>query len=340
MEKLRCAVIGLGRLGYQHAANLAGGIPQAELVAVSDVSQSSLDRFSKDHPAVKQYRMYQDILERDDIDAVVIASSTSSHGQVLKDTILSGKPAFLEKPLSLDWKEAVSLDELTNEKRAFVQLGFMRRFDTAYVKAKDTIAGGKIGEAISIQCISRDPGCPPIAFAKTSGGLIMDLCVHDIDLCRWFFGTEVTEVYARGAVLRYPDLGEIGDIDHVNIDLTFANGKVASLEGSRNSQYGYDVRTEIVCSEGALSIGGVQKQGLSVHDSEGTCQASVQGFLERFEGAYLKEMRQFVQDVASKKGASRVGVVDGVKAMEIALAANESMRLHKPITIDEWKTEA
>lgn len=337
MERLRCAAIGLGRLGYRHAANLAGSISQAELVAVSDVSQASLDNFGASYPDVQQYLDYHEILKRDDIDAVIIASSTSSHGQVLKETILSGKPAFLEKPLSLDWDEAVELDRLTAEKKAFVQLGFMRRFDHAYVGAKKQIASGAIGEPVSMLGISRDPGCPPIEFAKKSGGLIVDLCVHDIDLCRWFFDSEVTEVYARGAVVRYPELGEIGDIDHVNIELTFANGKVASLEGSRNSRYGYDVRTEIVCTEGAVNIGGVQQAGLSVFDPSGTRQSSIPGFLERFEAAYLVELAQFVRDVLQKKESPAVSVSDGVRAMEAALAANESMRLNKPITIEQWK---
>ncbi|WP_320121851.1 Gfo/Idh/MocA family oxidoreductase [uncultured Sphaerochaeta sp.] len=339
MERLRCAAIGLGRLGYRHATNLAGSIPQSDLVAVSDVSQATLDAFSVSYPEVQQHLNYQDILKRDDIDAVVIASSTSSHGQVLRDTILSGKPAFLEKPLSMDWYEAVELERLAMEKKAFVQLGFMRRFDRSYVEAKEQIVSGTMGEPVSILGISRDPGCPPIAFAKTSGGLVLDLCVHDIDLCRWFFNSEITEVYARGAVVRYPELGEIGDIDHVNIELTFSNGKVASLEGSRNSQYGYDVRTEIVCSKGSMNVGSVQQQGLTVLDAGGTRQYSVPGFLERFYDAYRMEMQQFVLDVLKKKEAPAVTVMDGVRTLEVALAANESMRLNRPITIDQWKSE-
>ncbi len=333
MDRLRCAVIGLGRLGFKHAANLAGVIPQAELVAVSDVSQDSLDFFVSRYPQVQPYSDYQDILKRSDVDAVVIASSTSTHAEVLKATILAGKPAFCEKPLSLNWEEALELQALVEERNAFVQLGFMRRFDSAYVGAKHHIESGAIGKPVSLLGISRDPSCPPIAFAEKSGGLIMDLCVHDIDLGRWFLGSEVTEVYARGAVVRYPELGKIGDIDHVNLELTFANGTVASLEGSRNSQYGYDVRTEVLCSEGAVNIGTIQQQGLSLLNAQGTQKSSVIGFLERFEQAYRAELEQFVSDVR-EGNAPAVGVADGVKTMEVALAANESMRLHKPITID------
>ena len=332
MKKLRCAVIGLGRLGSRHATNLAGVLSQAELVAVSDVSKDSLDRFRSEYPDIKQYSDYRDILKNNEVDAVIIASSTSTHAQILKETILARKPAFIEKPLSLDWKEAVELNELVEKTGAFVQLGFMRRFDPPYSKAKNHILSGAIGEPISITCISRDPSCPPIEFAKKSGGMIMDLCIHDIDLCRWFIGSEVKEVFAQGGVVRYSELKEIGDIDHANIILTFADGKMGLLEGSRNSRYGNDVRTEIICSEGAVKVGVVEERDVSFLDSEGTHIQSIPGFLERFEKAYLAEMEQFIIDVVQGNKA-RVGVYDGLKAMEIAIAANESLKSNKPITI-------
>ncbi|MGI6467259.1 MAG: Gfo/Idh/MocA family protein [Sphaerochaetaceae bacterium] len=332
MSKLRCGVIGLGRLGYRHAANLAGVVSNAELVAVSDVSKESLNRFKEAYPEVKQYDDYKDILKSDEVDAVIIASSTSTHGQILKETILSGKPSFIEKPLSLDWQEAVEINELVEKEKVFVQLGFMRRFDPAYSEAKDYIDSNSIGNVVSMLGISRDPSCPPIEFAKKSGGIVMDLSVHDIDLARWFINSEVKEVYANGAVVRYPELGEIGDLDHINLILTFENGKMAYLEGSRNSRYGYDVRTEVVCSEGGVKIGTIEKFGIEKLSSNGTTIGSIEGFLERFEVAYLKELEQFVNDVLANKAPS-VGVYDGLKAMEIALAANESLKINKPVSI-------
>ncbi|ADK80791.1 oxidoreductase domain protein [Sediminispirochaeta smaragdinae DSM 11293] len=324
VDRLRCAAIGLGRLGWRHAANLAGTISGAELVAVSDVSVDACKRFSSVYPDVKVYMDYHDVLQRADIDAVIIASSTSMHAVMLRDAVASGKAIFCEKPLSLDLQEARELQRLVKEHGSFVQLGFMRRFDTGYAAAKERIESGAIGTPVSLLGISRDPSCPPIEFAKTSGGLVMDLCIHDIDLCRWFLGGEVTEVYARGAVVRYGALRSIGDIDHVNIDLSFSNGPLASVEGSRNSRYGYDVRTEVICTDGAAFIGKMQDEPVVMMDAKGVSMKTVPGFLERFEQAYRSEMERFVEDVLTHNPPA-VGVDDGVAAMEIAEAAQTSL---------------
>lgn len=208
----------------------------------------------------------------------------------------------------------------------------MRRFDSAYLKAKERIDNNEVGKPISLLGISRDPSCPPIKFAASSGGLILDLCVHDLDLCRWYAGSEAVEIYARGGVVRYEELAEVNDIDHVNIDVRFANGFLASLEGSRNSQYGYDVRTEIVCSEGALFVGSLQDAPFQQLGPKGITVDTIPGFLERFGQAYLHELECFVQDVLASKKPS-VGVVDGVAALELCLAANVSLVTNRPVTI-------
>jgi scyllo-inositol 2-dehydrogenase (NAD+) len=332
MKKLRCGVIGLGRLGSRHAANLAGQISGVELLAVSDSSPQALTRFQSVYPQVQVFHDYQALLALKDLDAVVIASSTSMHYQMVADSIRAGKAVFCEKPLTLDMAEALTLKALAEERKAFVQLGFMRRFDKGYVKAKQRIESGAIGNPISLLGISRDPSCPPLDFAKTSGGLVFDMCVHDIDLCRWFSGSKATEVYAKGGVLRYEKLRSVGDIDHVNIELTFANGFLASLEGSRNALYGYDVRTEVVCTQGAAFIGNLSDSSSLILDSKGIHETTVPGFLERFGPAYLAEMERFVLDVRTGNPSS-VTIDDGIGALELAIAANESLRINSPVTI-------
>lgn len=332
MKTLRCGVIGLGRLGYRHAANLAGSIAHASLLAVSDSSEEALSRFAQAYPSVPQFADYKALLALEELDAVIIASSTTMHAPMLADAIKSGKAIFCEKPLSLDLEEARAIQALASEHDAFVQLGFMRRFDTAYLKAKERIDSNEVGRPISLLGISRDPSCPPIKFAASSGGLILDLCVHDLDLCRWYAGSEAVEIYARGGVVRYEELAEVNDIDHVNIDVRFANGFLASLEGSRNSQYGYDVRTEIVCSEGALFVGSLQDAPLQQLGPKGIKLDTIPGFLERFGQAYLHELECFVQDVLANKKPS-VGVEDGVAALELCLAANVSLVTNRPVTI-------
>ncbi len=333
---LRCGVIGLGRLGYRHAANLAGRIANATLVAVSDSSQQALDRFVQAHPSVRTYLSYEALIADESVDAIIIASSTSMHATMARKAILAHKAIFCEKPLSMEIEEAEAILALLKEHPVFFQLGFMRRFDSSYAKAKQRIDSKALGKAISLRGVSRDPGCPPIAFAKTSGGLIMDLCVHDLDLARWFAGCEATEVYARGSAIRYPELAEIGDVDHVDITLTFENGFLACLEGSRNSQYGYDVRTEVVCTEGAVFIGGLEHHAMQEYTKEGIVQDTIDGFLTRFDEAYLNELAHFVQDVLSGS-QPKVGVFDGLQAQRLALGANASLASGKPVRLEYEK---
>lgn len=332
MEKIRCGVIGLGRLGARHAANLAGVIADAELVGVSDVSDQALKLFAARYPAIKSFPDYRDLLALDTLDAVIIASSTTMHAPMVIDAIHAGKYIFCEKPLSLKMDEALAVKKLADKKQAFVQLGFMRRFDTGYAYAKKQIDSGAIGTPVSLLGISRDPSCPPLEFAKSSGGLVLDLCVHDFDLCRWFTGSEAVEIYARGGVVRYKELEGVGDIDHVNIDISFANGVLASLEGSRNSRYGYDVRTEIVCSEGAVFIGRLQDSPAEVMDVHGSHRNTLAGFLDRFEQAYLEELEYFIRSIRTGS-PPYVGIEDGIAALRLGIAANESLELGKPISI-------
>ncbi|MDD2394960.1 Gfo/Idh/MocA family oxidoreductase [Sphaerochaeta sp.] len=338
MERLRCAVIGLGRLGWRHAVHLKAAIPQAHLVAVSDTNDEQLGRFIDVYSDVKPYSSYQDLLQAPDIDAVVIASSTNTHTAMVRSAIKAKKAIFCEKPLSMELSEALEIQAMLSKERTFFQLGFMRRFDPAYTSAMNRIERGDVGSAISLRAVSRDPGCPPLAFAKSSGGLVMDLCVHDLDLCRWFSKSEATEIYARGSAIRYPELGSLGDIDHVDITLTFANGFLATVEGSRNSQYGYDVRTEIVCTQGALFVGKLEEDSLLTLRSEGVCVPTVPGFLQRFETAYRLELEAFVSDVLENRQPS-VGVEDGIHAQRLAEAANQSLVRGKPIRLTNEKED-
>lgn len=333
MKKLRCGVIGLGRLGFRHASNLAANIAEATLVAVSDVYQPSVDKFLSLFPEVKGYLNYQDLLDDKDIDAVIIASPTKMHSEMLKAAIKKKKKIFCEKPISMKIEDAIEIEKLVSNENAFVQIGFMRRFDSGYKKAKEKIDSGDLGKPVSILAIGRDPGCPPIEFAKSSGGLIVDMAIHDIDLCRWYFGCEVTEVYAKGAVVRYPELGAIGDIDHASISLEFSNGKLAILEISRNANYGYDIRTEIICENGATFVGKLQDDPVKILSANSMCNNTVLGFLDRFKDAYLNELQVFVSDVLENKEEACVGVIDGVASMIVADAINESLKNNSPVKL-------
>ncbi|MBQ9495652.1 MAG: Gfo/Idh/MocA family oxidoreductase [Treponema sp.] len=324
MKELQCGVIGLGRLGMKHALTLAG-MCGAKLSAVYDTLPEQCAKLQERVSGVRVCTDYHDMFSAKDVDAVVIASPTSLHATMLMEAMESGKFIFCEKPLTLDADEMNMLQATYEKTHAFVQVGFMRRFDAAYVEAKRRIDSGELGEPVSMRCVSRDPSCPPIEFAKKSGGLVLDLCIHDIDLTHWFLGSTVERVHAHGGVLMYPELAAIDDIDHVDLELCCENGTLAAIEGSRNSHYGYDVRTEIVCTKGAVFIGAVQQEQCLVMTAHGQSQNTVQNFLDRFNNAYVRELEYFVETACAGTKPS-VSVSEGLAAVRVATAANASLK--------------
>lgn len=332
MNKVKVGVIGLGRLGSAHAINIKTRIINAQLVAVSDIEEKSITKFTKQFPSVKSYLDYKEMLRKEDIDAVIIASSTNSHASTVINCIKLNKKIFCEKPIAVSLEEAKEVQKVVNQSNAYIQLGFMRRFDRNYVKAKEVIDSGKLGKPVSLLAISRDPGCPPIEFAKHSGGLVNDMAIHDIDLCRWLMNSEVKEVFAHGGVVRFKELGEIGDIDHVNISMIFENGKMALLESSRNSAYGYDIRTEVICENGSTEIGKVQDESTIYKTKNSMNVHTINGFLERFEDAYFNEINTFINNILNDVKPS-VTSIDGLKSIEIANAINQSIKTNKVVRL-------
>jgi len=332
MNKIKIAVIGLGRLGSFHAINLQTRIFNAELVAVSEINETALANFTNKFPTVKGYKDYKEMLKDNSIEAVIVASSTSTHASTVIDCIKANKKIFCEKPIAVNLEEAKEVQKVVDENDAYIQLGFMRRFDKPYAKAKAQILKGEMGKPVSLLAISRDPGCPPIEFAKHSGGLVNDMAIHDIDLCRWLMESEVKEVFAHGGVVRFKELGEIGDIDHVNISMIFENGKMALIEASRNSAYGYDIRTEVICENGAVAIGNIQDESTIYKIPNKAYINTIGGFLERFEEAYFNEINVFVENIINNIKPS-VTAIDGLKAIQIADAINESLKTNKIVRL-------
>jgi scyllo-inositol 2-dehydrogenase (NAD+) len=241
------------------------------------------------------------------------------------DSLNAGKAVFCEKPVTLDMDEAKELRKTLAATKGFLMIGFMRRFDDAYAMGKKRVESGELGEPVSMNLISRDPSSLPIEIAKVSGGLVLDMCVHDIDLARWFLGGEVSRVYAQGGVLMCPELKDIDDIDHVNIEFTFKSGKIAHLEGSRNARYGYDIRTELICTKGAVFMGGLHQTSCIVLNKQGALTDVVPEFRTRFDKAYLTEIEVFVGDVLAGR-PSAVTLEDGIAAVELCFAANKAYK--------------
>ena len=241
-KKLNLGVIGLGRLGSLYAGYCANRLSQANLVAVSDVREEVAQEQAELFGASRWYKNYQELLEDQEVDAVLVVTPTSLHKKVVIDAARAGKAIFCEKPLSLSVDECFEIKDVVEQTGAFFQLGFMRRFDSAYVAAKQKIEDGTIGQRVQYKATSRDRVRPSLEFLKPkhSGGLFVDMGIHDFDIARWFMG-EVKSVYTVAGVLAYPEMKEIDDVDNAIVNMYFENGTLGAVDLSRNGIYGYDI---------------------------------------------------------------------------------------------------
>ncbi|HEX7737888.1 MAG TPA: inositol 2-dehydrogenase [Ktedonobacteraceae bacterium] len=338
---LKVGVIGLGRMGRLYAEALATRISGAELYAVASLIEQErtqvADQFTIPHVCEEA----GEVLALAGLDAVVIATPTSTHHELVIAAARAGKAIFCEKPLALTLEQ--THEALAAVERAAVplQVGFMRRFDTAYQKAHELIAAGQIGEPVTFKAISRDPFCPPCNYLDPaqSGGLIMDMAIHDFDLARWLMGSEVTQVSAEGTLLVCKDLAAVGDIDNALINLRFASGALGNVEVSRNAFYGYDIRTEVLGSEGALMIGSQQHTPVVLLTRAGAQRDTMPYLIERFGEAYRAQLQHFVACL-SNGTAPAVSGAEALAACEISVAAtsaSQSGQRVKLVDLRTWK---
>jgi scyllo-inositol 2-dehydrogenase (NAD+) len=331
-EPLPVGVLGLGRMGQVHARHLAG-LPEARLVAVasrrSAVAQETAARYD-----ARPYTRYDDLLADRELRAVVIASHTHEHREHVEAATVAGLAIFCEKPLALSLEDADAALGAVVAAGVPLQMGFMRRFDPPYVRARRQIEEGTIGRPLTFKAVSRDPQLPTVeeAEAQLRGNLFIDLGVHDFDLARWLMGQEVRQVQAIGGALVYHRLAEEGGVDNGLVNIVFTDGALGNVELSRNATYGYDVRTEVLGSEGGLLIGGLQQIPLAVMSPVGVSHDVFPWFPERFKEAYLNEIRYFVECVRADRSPSPDGEDDRA-ALEIALAATESLKSGRPVEL-------
>jgi len=329
---VRIAVVGLGVMGRTHAENLLGQIPDARLAAIVDPQMATIDRGflgSSDVPALDDYRR---LLDLKDLDAVVVASASSSHSEVLKAVVERKCPVFCEKPLALTMDESIAIHQLYQSAGVPLQMGFMRRFDPHYVKAKAIIDGGDIGTPYHFFGQSRDRVAPPMAIVKHSGGFFLDTGVHDIDLARWLLGTEVTEVFARGGVYNNPDYRTIPDVDHAHMSFRAASDAMGMVELSRDAVYGYEIRTEILGTKGALQVATASPTGTVLMVKGAIVKDTYPDYRERFREAYLHEMQAFVEVVRGEE-QPKVSSIDGIRATLVAEAAQRSLKTGRNETV-------
>jgi scyllo-inositol 2-dehydrogenase (NAD+) len=331
--KLNVGLIGLGRLGRVYARDLATRIPSVRLTAVADVDAAAVDKTARDLGVERTFTDPSEMFRDPSVDAVVIVTPTSSHKAMVEGAAAAGKAIFCEKPPSISLDEAVAIRRAVERSGVFFQMGFMRRFDRGFAAAKKRLDEGAIGDAVVFKSTSRDPYRPSIEYAdpRSSGGLIIDMGIHDCDLARWYMG-EVAAVQAVGGLLAYPELGSVGDIDNAVISLIFASGRLGVIDITRNGIYGYDIMAELLGTSGTLRVGYLRETPLMVMTKGQVAHDTVPFFMERFGEAYTAQLENFAQNVLESREPP-ITVDDGVEALRVAIAATRAQKTGERIEV-------
>jgi inositol 2-dehydrogenase len=331
--RLAVGLIGLGRLGRVYARDLASRIPETRLVAVADPVATLAEEIAAEFDVPRHHADPIALIDDPAVDAVVIVSPTHTHRDLVIAAAARRKPTFCEKPPALSLDEVAAMQDAIARSGMFFQMGFMRRFDAGYAAAKAQIEQGRIGKALVFKSTSRDPFRPSLEYAdpRSSGGMLIDMGIHDFDLARWFMGN-VARVSVVGATIAYPELATVGDIDNAVATLTFVNGTIGVVDLSRSGIYGYDISTEILGLEGTLRIGYLRETPVMIMTKNSVAHDTVPYFMERFRDAYTVQLQNFAQNVLQER-TPPITIEDGMESLRIGVAATRSHQTGAAITI-------
>ncbi|MBN1937138.1 MAG: inositol 2-dehydrogenase [Anaerolineae bacterium] len=333
--KINVGLIGAGRIGKLHAEHLAYRIPEAGLVAVADVMFEAAQACANSFRVPLAVQDYRSILKRDEIEAVVICSSTDTHAQIIEEAARAGKHIFCEKPIDHDLKRIDRALQAVQRAGVKLQIGFNRRFDPNFKRVREMVAEGKVGQPHILRITSRDPAPPPVSYIKVSGGIFLDMTIHDFDMARYLIGAEVQEVFAAGGVMVDPAIGAAGDIDTAVVTLRFENGVLGVIDNSRQAVYGYDQRVEVFGSAGMVDTLNNTPNRAVLSNKDGVHGAlPLHFFIERYTESYIAEMQAFIAAVQNDT-PTPVGGLDGRAPVVIGLAAQKSLLEHRPVRLDE-----
>jgi len=336
MAKLGIGVLGVGEMGKRHAENLRRLVPEARLIAVADMATARAKQVADELEIEHSFASLEDMLQRKDIDSVLIATPDKFHAQAVRLAAAAGKNILCEKPLATNLADAHAALEAVKHAGVRLQVGFMRRYDPAYASAKKRIEAGEIGQPLIFKSVGRDKDEPPIAAyqSNVNGMVFYNNTIHDFDLARWLMNDEVVEVQSYTTVAIRPEVAKYGDVVASVVNLKFAHGGIGNVESYVQALYGYDVRTEVVGSKGSLFVGTLHQTPVTLLTANGSSEILADHFLARFADAYLAEVRDFVRMVLSG-GAPKVTGEDGLKALEIAVAAENSHLQANPCAISQ-----
>ena len=334
MKTIKLAIAGLGRIGKIHLKNLCRNFPEVDIIGAMDVldeSQSIADEFN-----VGSFVQTIDaLLALPELDGVVICSPTDTHADYVERAAKAGKQIFCEKPLDLSLDRVKAVTAAVEQAGVGLMLGFNRRFDPEFRRIRELVVNGSIGDPQIIKITSRDPGPPPVEYIKVSGGMFLDMTIHDFDMARYISGKQVTEVFAKGAVMVDPAIGQAGDIDTASIILTFEDDSMAIIDNCRKAVYGYDQRLEVFGSKGMAQAENNFPNNHKLYTDSGVFGAlPLHFFLERYDASYNLEMRAFI-DALGAGSKMPVDGQDGLMSIAIGLAAKQSVNQNRPVKLSE-----
>lgn len=333
-EKIIVGIIGAGRIGKLHAENLINNIRNVEVKSIADIYADKIEGWAHSIGIKNVYSDYHEILNDPEIEAVLICSSTNTHSPIAIEAAKAGKHIFCEKPIDFDLDRIYGVLNAVKAAGVKFQVGFNRRFDHNFMAVKDMILAGKIGDPHIIKVTSRDPEPPSAEYAKVSGGMFLDMTIHDFDMVRYLSGSEVYEVYTAATVLIDPAIGEAGDVDTALITLKFKNGAIGVIDNSRKAVYGYDQRVEVFGSKGGVTISNDTGSSAVLSTVDGVfCDKPKYFFLERYKDSFITELKDFFKAIEEDTETSVTGL-DGLKPVLIALAAKKSLLEGRAVKVE------
>lgn len=330
---LNVGLIGAGRIGRLHAQHLARRLPRARLVSIADVVLESARACAAENSVPTAVSDYRAVLDDSSVDAIVVCSATNTHARIIEDAAAAGKHLFCEKPIDLSLERTDAALAAVHRSGVKLQLGFNRRFDANYRRARAAISTGEVGTVWRVHIVSRDPEAPPLEYIRTSGGMFVDMTIHDFDMARFLVGSEVEEVFAATAVLVDPQIAAAGDIDTAVVLLRFTNGVIGTIDNSRSAVYGYDQRVEVFGSSGMVATSNNYDSNAVISDAKSVWRdLPLNFFMQRYTESYVAEMAAFVDCVLDDTQPPVTGE-DGRAALLLGLAAARSADENRPVRL-------
>ena len=333
---INLGIIGAGRIGKVHIESISTQIPNAKVKMLADpFMDEEKEAWAKSRGVEQVTKDYHEILNNPEIDAVLICSSTDTHAAISIEAIEADKHVFCEKPVDHSIEKIMQVQEALKKHPVKYQVGFNRRFDHNFEAVQKAVAAGKIGTSHIIRITSRDPEPPALAYIKVSGGMFLDMTIHDFDMARFLVGCNATEIYVEAAVLVDPAIGEAGDVDTAVITMKMENGAIVTIDNSRKAVYGYDQRVEVFGSKGMVSVSNDTISSAVISNADGvTGEKPLYFFLERYMQAYAGEIRSFVQAIEQDTDTA-LGIMDGLEPVRMGIAAGKSWKEHRPVKLSE-----